>query len=300
MSNSEENSRSGFAAIVGRPNVGKSTLLNRFIGQKLAITSHKPQTTRHSILGVKTTEEGQIVYVDTPGIHRRGNQAMNRYLNRTANAVLADVDTILFVVQAGVWNREDRLVLKSIINSKRPVILVINKIDQLDDKDQLLPYIESLRDLHQFVDVVPVSARNGTQLEALESKVLETLPAGENLFPDDQLTDRSEKFFAAELIREQLTRQFHMELPYATTVEIESFKEEDKMYRINALIWVERSGQKSILIGNKGEALKSVGTQARKAMERFYHKKVFLQLWVKVKKSWSDDESALARLGYTD
>ena len=300
MKKTENNPRSGFTAIVGRPNVGKSTLLNRFVGQKLAITSHKPQTTRHSILGVKTRNDGQIVYVDPPGIHRRGNQAMNRYLNRTANTVLSDVDTLLFVVQAGVWNREDRQVLKSVISSKRPVILVINKIDQLEDKIELLPYIESIKELHQFVDIVPVSAKNGTQVDELELKVLATLPEGGNLFPDDQLTDRSEKFFAAELVREQLTRQFHMELPYATTVEIESFKEEEKMYRISALIWVERSGQKNILIGNKGESLKKVGTQARKAMEKFYQKKVFLQLWVKVKKSWSDDENALARLGYTD
>ena len=296
----KSNNRSGFTAIVGRPNVGKSTLLNRFVGQKLAITSHKPQTTRHSILGVKTRPEGQIVYVDTPGIHRRGNHAMNRYLNRTANTVLSDVDTLLFVVQAGVWNREDKLVLKSVINSKRPVIMVINKIDLLEDRQQLLPFIDSLRELHEFVDIVPVSAKSGTQVEELELKVLATLPVAENMFPDDQLTDRSEKFFAAELIREQLTRQFHKELPYATTVEIESFKEDEKMYRIHALIWVERPGQKNILIGSKGEALKKVGTQARLSMEDFFQKKVFLQLWVKVKKSWSDDEAALARLGYSD
>mgnify|MGYP001827465528 CR=1 FL=1 len=175
---------------------------------------------------------------------------MNRYLNRTAFAALADVDTLLFVVQAGVWNQEDQLVLKAVAKSKRPAILVINKIDQLEDKSQLLPYIESLRELHAFVDIVPVLAKNGTQVEALELKVLETLPESTNMFPDDQLTDRSEKFFAAEFIREQLTRQFHMELPYAATVEIESFKEDDKMYRIHALIWVERPGQKNILIGN--------------------------------------------------
>lgn len=300
MNKTENTTRSGFTAIIGRPNVGKSTLLNRFIGQKLAITSHKPQTTRHSILGVKTRDDGQIVYVDTPGIHRRGNHAMNRYLNRTANTVLSDVDTLLFVVQAGVWNREDKQVLKSVVNSKRPAILVINKIDLMEDKSDLLPYIESIKELHDFVDIVPISAKNGIQVEELEQKVLATLPEGGNLYPDDQLTDRNEKFFAAELIREQLTRQFHMELPYATTVEIESFKEEEKMYRISALIYVERSGQKAILIGNKGESLKQVGTKARKSMEKFYQKKVFLQLWVKVKKSWSDDEAALARLGYTD
>lgn len=290
----------GFTAIVGRPNVGKSTLLNCFLGQKLAITSHKPQTTRHSILGVKTREDGQIIYVDTPGIHRRGNHAMNRYLNRTANAVLSDVDTLLFVVQAGVFNHEDKLVLKSIVNSKRPVILVINKIDELNDKSELLPFIDSIKDMHPFIDIVPVSARQNKQVKELEQKVIDSLPEGENIYPEDQLTDRSERFFAAELVREQLTRQFHMELPYATTVEIESFVEEKNIYRIHALIWVERTGQKQILIGDKGEALKKVGTQARKSMEKFFGKKVFLKLWVKVKKSWSDDESALARLGYSD
>ena len=291
---------SGFVAIVGRPNVGKSTLLNRFIGQKLAITSHKPQTTRHSILGVKSRDDGQLVYVDTPGIHRRSNHAMNRYLNRTASAVLADVDILLFVVQAGVFNREDQLVLKKIIDSGRPVILAINKIDTLEDKAELLPFIEEISAKHDFADVMPVSAKQGSQVEALEKLLLQMLPEGENIFPDDQLTDRSERFFAAELIREQVTRQYHMELPYAATVEIEQFKEEGKMYRISAIIWVERPGQKNILIGKQGEALKQVGTQARKAMEKFYDRKVFLQLWVKVKNSWSNDETALARLGYSD
>ena len=292
--------RSGFAAIVGRPNVGKSTLLNRFIGLKLAITSHKPQTTRHSIVGVKTRDDGQIVFVDTPGIHRRGSQAMNRYLNRTAKAVLSDVDVLLFVVQAGVFNREDKLVLKTVIESKTPVILVINKIDLLEDKEELLPYIAELKELYAFEDVMLVSAKNGKQVEQLENRVLQALPEGENIYPEDQLTDRSERFFAAELIREQLTRHYHQELPYATTVEIESFSEEEKLYRINALIWVERKGQKAILIGNKGEAMKKVGTMARKAMEKFLGKKVYLQLWVKVRESWSDDENALSRLGYTD
>ncbi len=291
---------SGFVAIVGRPNVGKSTLRNRFITQKLAITSHKPQTTRHSILGVKSRDDGQLVYVDTPGIHRRSNHAMNRYLNRTASAVLADVDILLFVVQAGVFNREDQLVLKKIIDSGRPVILAINKIDTLEDKAELLPFIEEISAKHDFADVMPVSAKQGSQVEALEKLLLQMLPEGENIFPDDQLTDRSERFFAAELIREQVTRQYHMELPYAATVEIEQFKEEGKMYRISAIIWVERPGQKNILIGKQGEALKQVGTQARKAMEKFYDRKVFLQLWVKVKNSWSNDETALARLGYSD
>ena len=296
----DNNHHSGYAALIGRPNVGKSTLMNQLIGQKLAITSHKPQTTRHSILGIKTLQHGQVVYLDTPGIHRRGSHAMNRYLNRTANAVLQDVDVIVFVVQAGVWNNEDELVLKQVKKSSRPIILVINKIDLVEDKQSLLPYMEMLGSQHDFLQVIPVSAKNGNQLDTLEENILAALPEGENIFPEDQLTDRSERFFAAELIREQLTRHYHMELPYAATVEIESFAEEPKLYRIHALIWVERQGQKNILIGNKGEALKKVGTLARQSMEKFFQKKVFLKLWVKVKKNWSDDENAIARLGYKD
>jgi GTP-binding protein Era len=293
-------SHSGYVAIVGRPNVGKSTLLNRFIGQKLAITSHKPQTTRHSILGVKSRDDGQLVYVDTPGIHRRGNQAMNRYLNRTASAVLQDVDVLLFVVQAGVFNREDKLVLEKLAKIKAPVVLAINKIDTLPDKSELLPFIDGLKQKHEFAVILPVSAKNGQQVEALENQLLKLLPESESIFPEDQLTDRSERFFAAELIREQITRKYHMELPYATTVEIEQFVEEGRMYRIAAIIWVERDGQKNILIGKKGEALKLVGTEARQAMENFFQRKVFLQLWVKVKDSWSSDEAAMAKLGYSD
>ena len=296
----DNNHHSGYAAIIGRPNVGKSTLMNQLIGQKLAITSHKPQTTRHSILGIKTLQHGQVVYLDTPGIHRRGSHAMNRYLNRTANAVLQDVDVIVFVVQAGVWNNEDELVLNQVKKSSRPIILVINKIDLVEDKESLLPYMEMLGSQHDFLQVIPVSAKNGNQLDTLEENILAALPEGENIFPEDQLTDRSERFFAAELIREQLTRHYHMELPYAATVEIESFAEEPKLYRIHALIWVERQGQKNILIGNKGEALKKVGTLARQSMEKFFQKKVFLKIWVKVKKNWSDDENAIARLGYKD
>ena len=296
----DNNHHSGYAAIIGRPNVGKSTLMNQLIGQKLAITSHKPQTTRHSILGIKTLQHGQVVYLDTPGIHRRGSHAMNRYLNRTANAVLQDVDVIVFVVQAGVWNNEDELVLNQVKKSSRPIILVINKIDLVEDKESLLPYMDMLGSQHDFLQVIPVSAKNGNQLDTLEENILAALPEGENIFPEDQLTDRSERFFAAELIREQLTRHYHMELPYAATVEIESFAEEPKLYRIHALIWVERQGQKNILIGNKGEALKKVGTLARQSMEKFFQKKVFLKLWVKVKKNWSDDENAIARLGYKD
>lgn len=296
----QQSGHCGFCAIVGRPNVGKSTLLNRLIGQKLAITSHKPQTTRHSILGVKTTESDQVVYVDTPGIHKRGDHAMNRYLNRTARSVLSDVDLVVFVVEALRWTDEDQSVLDAISRLDRPVLLVVNKIDMLKNKEALLPYLENISGKFDFAAVIPLSARKGNNLEPLERQVISALPEGEHIFPEDQLTDRSERFFAAELIREQLTRRYAKEIPYALTVEIEQFEEEGNLYRINALIWVERQGQKNIIIGAKGEALKEVGTQARKEMEKFFDKKVFLQLWVKVKKSWSSDEGALSRLGYSD
>jgi len=290
----------GYCAIVGRPNVGKSTLLNRLLGQKLAITSRKPQTTRHSILGVKTVQQGQIVYVDTPGIHQRADHAMNRYLNRTARSALADVDLILFLVEALQWTAEDEAVLKTLEQTSVPVLLVLNKVDKIKDKQQLLPFMAELSDRFGYVDVFPVSARQGDNVDALEAKVLSLLPEGDNYFPDDQLTDRSERFFAAEFIREQLIRRNAKEIPYALTVEIEQFKEEGNLYRIAAIVWVEREGQKNIIIGRKGEALKEVATQARIAMERFYEKKVFLEIWVKVKKSWSSDENALIKLGYGD
>jgi GTP-binding protein Era len=290
----------GYCAIVGRPNVGKSTLLNRLIGQKLAITSHKPQTTRHTILGVKSMPGGQVIYVDTPGIHQRGDQPMNRYLNRAAKSALIDVDLLLFVVEALCWTPEDMAVLEAVSKSDSKVILLVNKIDQVKDKEKLLPFLSEISQKHPFAEIIPVSARKGDNLDALEEKVLGYLPEGDNFFPEDQLSDRSERFFAAELVREQLTRRYAKEIPYALTVEIEKFEETGELYRINALIWVERPGQKNIIIGNKGSALKEVGTQARREMEKFFGKKVFLQLWVKVKKSWSSDEAALSRLGYSE
>jgi len=292
--------RCGYCAIVGRPNVGKSTLLNRLIGQKLAITSSKPQTTRHSILGVKNRADGQIVYVDTPGIHQRGDQPMNRYLNRTAKSALQDVDLALFVVEALKWTPEDEAVLSSLVERKATVVLVINKVDRVKDKQRILPYLSELSARYSFLEVFPVSAQKGDNIERLENGVISLLPEGDNFFPEDQLTDRSERFFAAELIREQLTRRYAKEIPYALTVEIERFEEEGNLYRIGAVIWVERKGQKNIIIGSKGEALKEVATQARLEMERFYGKKVFLDVWIKIKKSWSSDESALSKLGYSD
>ncbi|MCP4128976.1 MAG: GTPase Era [Gammaproteobacteria bacterium] len=297
---SERTNRCGFTTIVGRPNVGKSTLLNRIIGQKLAITSHKPQTTRHSILGVKTDTGGQIVYVDTPGIHTRGSQPMNKYLNRTAKSALSDVDLLLFVVEALRWTEEDEMVLKTITKYGVKCILLVNKVDRVKNKQELLPFLSETAEKHGFTEVIPLSALNGTNVSELEQKVLAAMPEGENIYPEDQLTDRSERFFAAEFVREQLTQRYAQEIPYALTVEIEKFEVDKKLYRIHALIWVEREGQKNIIIGKGGAALKEVSTQARKEMEKFFGTKVFLKVWVKVKKSWSTDSKSLHQLGYGD
>jgi GTPase len=296
----ETNNRCGFTAIVGRPNVGKSTLLNRIIGQKLAITSHKPQTTRHSILGVKTEPGGQIVYVDTPGLHTRGNQPMNRYLNRTAKSALADVDLLLFVVEALRWTEEDEAVLQTISKYGLKAILIVNKVDRIKQKEELLPFLSEISQKYTFSEVIPLSALNGANVEELEQKVLAAMPEGDNIYPEDQLTDRSERFFAAEFVREQLTQRYAKEIPYSLTVEIEKFEVDKKLYRIHALIWVERPGQKNIIIGKDGEALKEVATQARKEMEKFFGNKVYLRVWVKVKKSWSTDSKSLHQLGYGD
>ena len=292
--------RAGHVALVGRPNVGKSTLLNHFLGQKLAITSHKPQTTRHSILGISTLKDGQIVYIDTPGIHQRGNKAMNRYLNRTATSPLSGGDLAVVIVDSNHWTEEDDMVLQRIQNSGLPVILVVNKIDTLQRREELLPVLAQLTEKTGLTTVVPVSARTGDNCEHLQQVILEMLPEGENIYPEDQITDRPERFFAAELIREQITRRYHKELPYSATVEIEEFDAQPHIYRIGAIIWVERDNQKGILVGKGGLALKETATEARKQLEDFFQTKVYLRLWVKVKKSWSADQASLSRLGYSE
>ncbi|MBP6734905.1 MAG: GTPase Era [Chromatiaceae bacterium] len=296
----ETPNRCGQVAIVGRPNVGKSTLLNRILGMKLAITSHKAQTTRHAILGIQTTPRGQAIFVDTPGIHQRGEGALNRYLNRTARAVMSDVDLALLLVEAGRFSREDEQALRALAEAKTSVIAVVNKIDQLADKEQLLPYLRELATRHPFVQLVPVSAKRGDQVDRLLELVIASLPEGDNIYPEDQLTDRSERFLAGELLREQIMQRYGQELPYKTTVEIERFVEEEGRYLINALIWVERDSQKAILIGRRGEAMKAAASQARQEMQKLFGCPVHLEVWVKVKKSWSSDEAALASLGYGD
>lgn len=293
--------RCGYVAIVGRPNVGKSTLLNRILGQKISITSKRPQTTRHRILGIKTTENAQAIYVDTPGVHGDSKRAMNRFMNKTAYQSVKDVDVILFLVDGTKWTDDDELVLRNVKNYDTPVILVINKLDKLSDKEVLLPFIETMQGRHTFKAVVPVSAMKGKQVPELEELVESLLPESEFFFPEDQVTDRSERFLAAEIIREKLMRMLGQELPYYLTVEIDQFKQKSNgQISLAATIWVERDGQKAIIIGKNGEGLKEIGTVARKDMEKLFGEKVFLQLWVKVKTGWSDDVRALRSLGYVD
>lgn len=288
----------GYVAIVGRPNVGKSTLLNHILGQKLSITSRKPQTTRHRILGIVTHEKTQTVYVDTPGIHGEERKAINRYMNRAATSALKDVDLVLFVVDGLKWSPDDDLVMSKVKESSLPVMLVINKVDEVADKEALLPRITELTQQHGFVEVVPVSALRGHNVERLQELVAARLPVSPPFFPEDQITDRSSRFLAAEIVREKVMRQLGDEVPYEITVEIEEFKQEGKLKRISALILVERDGQKAIVIGDGGQRLKRIGMDARIDMEKLFGGKVMLSLWVKVKGGWSDDERALKSLGY--
>lgn len=292
--------RCGLVAIVGRPNVGKSTLLNHLLGQKISITSRKPQTTRHRILGVSTRDDVQIVYVDTPGLHRGEGQALNRAMNRAALKAIRDVDVVLLVVDRLVWNTGDEEALEAVRRTDKPVLLVINKTDRLEDRQALLPHIGVLREKHEFAAIVPVSALRGSNLEALEREIVTLLPEAAHLFPEDQLTDRSERFMVAEIVREKLVRQLGEELPYASAVQIEEFRTERSVVHIAALILVDRPGQKAIVIGQGGARLKRVGAEARADIERLLGAKVMLRLWVKVRGGWADDERALASLGYQD
>lgn len=293
--------RSGYVAIIGRPNVGKSTLINRVLGQKLCITSRRPQTTRHRILGIKTTKQGQFIYVDTPGLHSDNKKAMNRYMNRAAASSIEDVDVILFVVEGLKWTDEDKKVLKRLQQDARaPVILVLNKADKLSDKGALLPQMQELSAQYDFAAVVPISARKGMNTDVLEQEIAKLMPAGEMIYDEDQLTDRSSRFLAAEIVREKLFRYLGKELPYSLTVEVELFEEEDSMFRISAVVYVERSGQKSIVIGKNGDQLKLIGREARLEMEQLFGCKVYLQIWVKVREGWSDNERMLKNLGYKD
>ncbi len=295
-----DNYRCGFVAIVGRPNVGKSTLLNHLLGQKLSITSRKPQTTRHKIVGIVTENNVQAIYVDTPGMHKREPRAINRLMNQAAQSALKDVDLILFVVDGLKWTPDDELVLEKLAKVDTPVILVVNKVDTLTDKAVLLPYLETLNQKRHFSEVIPLSALRGHNLSTLHDIVGRYLPYAPPMYAEDQITDRSQRFLAAEMIREKIMRQMGDEVPYDLMVQIDQFKIEGRLYRIDATILVERDGQKAIVIGEGGQKLKTIGQAARLDMEKLFDSKVMLTLWVKVKGGWSDDERALKSLGYGD
>ena len=297
--NSEaQEQRCGFVAIVGRPNMGKSTLMNYMLGQKLSITSKKPQTTRHQILGIKTVDDLQIMFVDTPGLHKEQNKALNRYMNKAASEALRGVDLVLFLVDRTAWTEEDQIVLEKVQHAKCPVILVVNKVDQLAEKSSLLPQLGILAEKMNFADIIPVSAKSGRNVDKLEELICSYMPEGEHHYPEDQLTNRSSRFMVAEIVREKLMRNVGDEVPYGAAVEIEEFVHDGRLLTISALILVEREGQKKIIIGDKGDRMKTIGRDARLDIEALFDCKVMLKLWVKVRRGWADDERALRSLGY--
>ena len=298
--NRAKSKRCGYVAIVGRPNVGKSTLLNHLLGQKLSITSRKPQTTRHNILGIKTIGGDQIVYVDTPGQHQGQKKAINRLMNRAALAAMTDVDVVVWVVDRNQWTAEDEWIAAQIGKSRGPVIIAVNKVDQLKNRQDLLPHLQKLADQFSEAEIVPISALKDDNLDRLEALIVQHLPANEHFYSDQQITDRSVRFLVAEIVREKITRQLGDELPHQATVEIEEFREQEMLTVISAVILVERKGQKQIIIGSKGSRIKLIGEAARKDIETLVRQKVLLKLWVKVKSGWSDDERVLRSLGYDD
>ncbi|MBL4284203.1 GTPase Era [Vibrio fluvialis] len=301
-SSSPDNQHCGFVAIVGRPNVGKSTLLNNILGQKISITSRKPQTTRHRIMGVDTDGDYQAIYVDTPGLHIEEKRAINRLMNRAASSSLSDVNLVFFVVEGTHWTTDDEMVLNKLKNANFPVVLCVNKVDNVKDRNDVMLHMMELSNKMGFVDVVPISAKLGKNVDVLRKHVRDHLPKAVHHFPEEYVTDRSQRFMASEIIREKLMRFTGEELPYSVTVEIERFdyNPETDGFHINALILVERIGQKKMVIGNKGEKIKTIGTQARLDMEELFGRKVYLETWVKVKSGWADDERALRSLGYID
>ncbi|HIL41838.1 MAG TPA: GTPase Era [Gammaproteobacteria bacterium] len=290
--------KSGFIAVVGRPNVGKSTLINELIGQKLSITSHRPQTTRHRIHAIDTTENYQMVFVDTPGIHIGNKKAINAYMNRAASSTIKDVDVIVWLVESGRWTKEDSRVLEHVRQVQVPVILCVNKIDKLKSPQEVLPFLEVVGEKYKPSEMFPLSAFKKNDTRALRELLLKYIPNRDAIFDPDYVTDRSEKFIVSEFVREKLMRHLEDELPYDLTVEINKYELDGKMQRIYATIYVDKASQKTIVIGQKGEMLKTIGTEARKSIEGFLERKVFLQLWVKVSSGWSDDKKALASLGY--
>lgn len=292
--------RCGFVAIIGRPNVGKSTLLNALLGQKISITSRKPQTTRHKLMGIKTEDECQMLFVDTPGIHRDEPKAINRYMNRSARSALKDVDVLLFLVDRQKWNDDDEQVAQLFAASAAKKVLVINKVDLMKDKSDLLPELQALQARFPDAEIVPVSAEKSLNLDRLEQVVRRLLPESPFYFDEDQVTDRSQRFLVAEIVREKLMRQLGDELPYAVTIQIDRYEEQPGLVEIDAVIYVEKTGQKRIIIGAQGERIKRIGIDARSDIEHAIGSRVRLNTWVKVKSGWSDDERAIKSLGYDD
>ncbi|BCL71258.1 GTP-binding protein era [Vibrio nigripulchritudo MADA3029] len=299
---STENQHCGFVAIVGRPNVGKSTLLNQLLGQKISITSRKPQTTRHRIMGVDTEGDYQAIFVDTPGLHIEEKRAINRLMNRAANSSLSDVNLVFFLVDGTHWTSDDEMVFTKLNKSNFPVVLCVNKVDNVKDRNEVMLHMQTLSEKMDFVDVVPISAKHDKNIDVLRKHVREHLPKATHHFPEEYVTDRSQRFMASEIVREKLMRFTGEELPYSVTVEIERFdyNPETDGFHINALILVERNGQKKMVIGKGGEKIKTIGREARLDMEALFERKVYLETWVKVKSGWADDERALRSLGYID
>ena len=290
--------RCGFVAVVGRPNVGKSTLINALVGSKVSIVTAKPQTTRHRILGVRTAEQAQIIFVDTPGIHRKAGKAMNRLMNRTAANALKDADLVLFISEAGRWTEEDGDVLRRMQSAQAPVVAVLNKVDLVSPREKLLEFISEIGARHDFAEIVPVSAKKHDNLDALMALIPSYLPESPPLYPADMQTDRGVDFQVAEVVREKLTLNLHQEVPYGLTVQIERFESDDAGVEIHAVIWVERDSQKGIVVGKGGKVLKRVGREARLELKEQFNKPVHIELWVKVKDNWADSEKDLQNLGF--
>ncbi len=292
---SDNTAHCGYVAIAGRPNVGKSTLLNRLVGQKLAAVSGKPQMTRQNLAGIVTHETSQIVFIDTPGIHTNDKRLLNKALNANAQAALDDVDLILFVVEAGVWTREDEVALSRIRRCRSACLLCVNKVDRVKDKSRLLPYLDKMSSLGDFEEIIPISATSGDNLDVLFKAIRQRLPQSDFMFPEEQITDKSERFMVAELVREQLFERLQQELPYSTHVEIDAFEDEREHCEIAATIWVERASQRAIVIGKQGAMLKSIGISARQAIQHLLDRHVRLKLWVKVKPDWQDNPAIIGR-----
>ncbi len=300
MENTDLKTRCGFVAIVGRPNVGKSTLLNQLLGEKMSITSRKPQTTRNRLLGIKTNPPVQIIYVDTPGMHLHEKQALNRYMNKEARQSLIDVDVVVFVISGSKWLEEDELVLEALKKAKAPIILAVNKVDLVVDKKALLPHLEYVGAKRDFLDVVPISAKNQVNIDVLENRISSLLPESPYYFPENQVTDRDLFYRMAEIIREKIVRAFGDELPYTSAVEIEAYDPKEAVPFISAIIWLEREGQRPIILGKNGSRIKKIGIRARQDIEKIIGKKVNLKLWIKIRRGWSNNQKIMQGLGYID